>query len=545
MHTKKRYILVTAAFPYSNGPIHLGHMVGYIQSDIWVRFQRLSGNSCLYICGEDAHGTAVMIAAQKLGISPEVFVTKMHKEHARDFSDFLINFDNFYTTHSSENRILSEFIYQKLKENGDIFTETVLQAYDPMRNIFLPDRFIRGLCPRCRAPNQYGDVCELCGATYNPTELINPISAFSGTKPIQKYSKHCFFALNRYRNFLKHWISEGHLQPQVVNKLNEWFANDLKAWNISRDSPYFGFKIPDLNNKYFYVWMDAPVGYMASLKNLIERRAEIDFDFYWKEESATELYHFIGKDIIYFHTLFWPAILSSANFRLPTKICVHGYLTIKGQKMSKSRETFITARQYLKSLNLEYLRYYFAAKLGSHIEDIDFNPEDFFRRINADLVGKYINLASRCASFFTKNKEIKLSETLPELLLYESFIEVEEKILQYYETLNYRKVVRTIMTLTDRANQYIDKEKPWILAREPGQEKRIQAVCTQGLNLFKILTTYLKPILPNTAQKVEIFLNCGELNFENLKNPLLAHPINPFHPLIQRITLESIVQLLQ
>ncbi|PMB54592.1 Methionyl-tRNA synthetase [Coxiella-like endosymbiont] len=538
MNTKKRHILVTAALPYANGPIHLGHMVEYIQADIWVCFQRLIGNSCLYICGEDTHGTAIMLTAQKQDIPPEVLVANMHKKHAKDFSDFLINFDNFYTTHSPENRKLSEFIYQQLKNNGDIFRETISQTYDSVRNIFLPDRFIRGTCPRCSSPDQYGDVCESCGATYTPTELIDPVSALSGTKPIQKSSEHFFFALNRYSNFLKKWIngSGGHLQPQVANKLKEWFTNDLKPWDISRDAPYFGFEIPGSTDKYFYVWLDAPIGYMASLKNLTKKRPEINFDFYWKKESSAELYHFIGKDIVYFHALFWPAMLAGAGFRLPTGIHVHGYLTINGQKMSKSRMTFITAREYLKKLNPEYLRYYFAAKLGPQVEDIDLNLEDFSQRVNADLIGKYVNLASRCAGFITKNYEGKLANQLPESSLYESFIEAEKTITEYYETLNYNKAMRTIMTLANRANQYIDGEKPWALAKQVGQENHVQAICTQGLNLFKVLTTYLKPILPNTAKKVEIFLNCEELNFMNFKKPLLNRSINPFTPLMQRIT---------
>ena len=545
MDTKKQYILVTAALPYANGPIHLGHMVEYVQSDIWVRFQRLLGNSCLYICGEDAHGTAIMITAKKLGISPETLVSNMHKEHAKDFADFLIDFDNFYTTHSPENRKLSEFIYQKLKNNGDIFTETISQAYDPIQNIFLPDRLIRGTCPRCKALDQYGDVCESCGATYNSTELINPISTLSGVKPLQKSSEHYFFSLNRYSNFLKTWINEGHLQPQVTNKLKEWFSDDLKAWDISRNAPYFGFKIPNSANKYFYVWLDAPVGYMASLKNLTKQRADIDFDFYWQRESSAELYHFIGKDIVYFHALFWPAMLAGAGFRLPTGIYVHGYLTINGQKMSKSRGTFITARQYLERLNPEYLRYYFAAKLGPQVEDINFNLEDFTQRVNANLVGKYVNLASRCASFINKNQKGKLADELSEPSLYKYFIEAERNIIECYETLNYNKAVRTIMALTDQANQYIDGEKPWMLVKKSGQEKRVQTVCTQGLNLFKVLTTYLKPILPNTAKKVEVFLKCDELNFANFKEPLLNHFIKPFKPLMQRITSEATAHLVQ
>ncbi|MFW0079294.1 MAG: methionine--tRNA ligase [Coxiella endosymbiont of Haemaphysalis qinghaiensis] len=545
MNIKKRHILVTSAFPYANGPIHLGHMAENIQADIWVRFQRLLGNSCLYISGEDAHGTAIMITAQKLGIPPEAVVANMHKEHAKDFSDFLINFDNFYTTHSLENCKLSEFIYQKLKNNGDIFTEIISQAYDPVQNIFLSDRFIHGTCPRCGSPDQYGDVCESCSATYSPTELIDLISDLSGAKPIQKRSEHLFFSLNRYRDLLEKWVNGGHLQPQVVNKLKEWFPNNLKAWDISRDAPYFGFEIPGTVNKYFYVWLDAPIGYMASLKNLTKQRPEINFDFYWQKESSAELYHFIGKDIVYFHALFWPAMLAGAGFRLPTGIHVHGFLTINGRKMSKSRGTFITARQYLERLNPEYLRYYFAAKLGSQLEDIDFNFEDFTQRVNADLIGKYINLASRCAGFITKNHDGRLSYELPEPLLYESFIKAEKTIIECYETLNYNKAVRTIMTLADYANQYIDGKKPWALITKAGQKKHIQSVCTQGLNLFRVLTTYLKPILPDVSEKVETFLNCDKLNFENLKEPLLDHFINPFKPLMQRITGEATTQLIQ
>lgn len=543
MNTEKRHILVTAALPYANGPIHLGHMVEYIQADIWVRFQRLIGNSCIYICGEDAHGTAIMVTAQKLGLSPEVLVANMYKEHAKDFSDFLIDFDNFYTTHSQENRELLGFIYDQLKKNGDIFKKTISQAYDLIHNMFLPDRFIRGTCPRCSSPNQYGDVCESCGATYRPIELINPVSTLSGTTPIQRHSEHFFFSLNGYKDLLKNWINSGHLQTQVVNKLKEWFSNDLKSWDISRDAPYFGFEIPDSSNKYFYVWVDAPIGYIASFKNLTKRRSEINFDFYWREESTAELYHFIGKDIVYFHALFWPAILASAGFRLPTGIHVHGYLTINGKKMSKSRGTFITARQYLEQLNPEYLRYYFAAKLGSQVEDIDFNIEDFRQRINADLIGKYVNLASRCASFITKTNKGKLASKLPEPSLYESFIKAEKPIKESYENLKFNNAIRTIMKLTDRANQYIDLKKPWILSKQVGQEEYVQAICTQGLNLFKVLTTYLKPILPSTTKKVEKFLN-RELNFTNLKEPLLNHHINPFKPLMQRITADTTSKLL-
>ena len=537
-------ILVTAAFPYANGPIHLGHMVEHIQADIWVRFQRLRGNHCLFICGEDAHGTAIMITAKQQNLQPEILIAKMHQEHAQDIKEFLVEYGNFYTTHSPENQELVALIYARLKANGDIFEKIISQAYDPVKKIFLPDRFIYGTCPRCGSKEQYGDVCEVCGATYSPMELINPVSVLSNTTPIKKDSKHFFFSLDHYTQLLKQWISTGHLQPQVANKLKEWFSDGLKPWDISRDAPYFGFEIFNAPNKYFYVWLDAPIGYMASLKNLCKQNASINFDDYWKKESKSELYHFVGKDIVYFHALFWPAILSSAGFRLPTAIYVHGHLTVNNQKMSKSRGTFITARHYLNYLNPEYLRYYYATKLSAKVEDIDLNFDDFTQRINADLIGKYINLASRCASFITKKFGGKLASELPEPKLYESFLQAETIIIDYYETLNYSKVVRIIMTFVDRANQYIDSKKPWVLTKEISQEERVQAVCTQGLNLFKTLTTYLKPILPVTARKVEQFLNCGELKFANLKVPLLNHTINSFEPLMQRLLAKSITQLL-
>lgn len=539
----KRHILVTAALPYANGVLHLGHMLEYIQADIWVRFQRLHDNDCLYLCGNDAHGTPIMIKAKEQGVTPEELIQQIHKVHKEDFADFLVDFDTFYTTHSPENRELSELIYRRLKAKGDIFTKKISQAFDATENMFLPDRFITGTCPHCNKEGQYGDVCECCGATYSPTELKNPISKLSGTKPIEKESEHFFFALDNYTDLLKTWITNGHLQPHVANKLKEWFDEGLKAWDISRDSPYFGFEIPDAPGKYFYVWLDAPIGYMASLKHLIKSRPEINFDHYWKEQHTTELYHFIGKDIVYFHALFWPAMLKGAGFRMPTGIFVHGYLTINGQKMSKSRGTFITARQYLQTLNPEYLRYYFAAKLGPQVEDIDLNLEDFTKRVNADLVGKYVNLASRCAGFITKKFAGQLANELPDTKLFNNFVHAGGPISHAFETLHYNKAVREIMALADRANQYIDQKKPWVLAKQPGKENEVQAVCTQGLNLFKILTTYLKPILPKTAKAVESFLNVTELNWGNIDKPLLGHTINPFKPLIQRIPDEAIAQL--
>lgn len=540
---KQRDILVTAALPYANGVVHLGHMLEYIQADIWVRFQRLRGNHCIFICGDDAHGTAIMISAQKQNISPETLIADMHKVHRQDFQDFLISVDNFYTTHSPENRELAALIYQRLQANNDIFKRTILQLFDPIENIFLPDRFIRGQCPRCDAKDQYGDNCEACGATYSPTELINPVSALSGATPIQKKSEHFFFALEKYTDFLQQWITADHLQSPMVNKLQEWFSKGLQAWDISRDAPYFGFEIPDAPNKFFYVWLDAPIGYMASLKNLAATNKSIDFDHYWQKNSPAELHHFIGKDIIYFHALFWPAMLKGAGLRLPTNIHVHGYLTINGKKMSKSRGTFITARHYLQLLKPEYLRYYFAAKLSSQIEDIDLNLEDFVHRINADLIGKYVNIASRCSSFITKQFQGQLALQLADKKLFQQFIDARDIIAEHYTNLNYNKAVHDIMQLADVANQYIDHHKPWALAKEKGREAEVQMICTQGLNLFKVLTAYLKPILPITAQHVEEFLNIKALTWQNLNEPLVAHTIQIFKPLMQRIPKETIEPL--
>ncbi|OGO95452.1 MAG: methionine--tRNA ligase [Coxiella sp. RIFCSPHIGHO2_12_FULL_44_14] len=543
--TIQRRLLVTAALPYANGPIHLGHLVEHIQADIWVRFQRLQGHSCLFLCGDDAHGTPIMASAQKQGITPEELIERMHIEHIRDLADFYIDFDHFYTTHSPENRRLSEYVYHHLNRKGDIFTQEISQAFDPIQHVFLPDRFIRGKCPRCGAQDQYGDVCEVCGATYNVTELIHPISVLSGATPIEKTSLHYFFALGHYTESLKTWIHSGRLQPQVTHKLEEWFQEGLKPWDISRDAPYFGFEIPDAPQKYFYVWLDASIGYMSIFEHFITQRPELNFDEYWGKDSSTELYHFIGKDIIYFHALFWPAMLQGAKFRTPTGIHVHGYLTINGKKMSKSRGIFITARDYLQQLNPEYLRYYFAAKLNAHIEDIDLNLEDFAQRINADLVGKYVNLASRCAPFITREFQGQLGETLAEPGLFDEFVHAGESIAKDYATLEYNKALRHIMALADRANQYIDQQAPWVLAKQAGQEKQVQAIATVGLNLFKILTTYLKPVLPHTAQKVEQFLNVTPLSWLNRAEPLLQHTIQPFQPLLQRITKEAIETLTQ
>jgi len=537
---KQRKILMTIALPYANGEIHLGHLVEAIQADIWARFQKMQGHDCLFVCGNDAHGTAIMLSAEKAGITPETLIKQVHADHSQDFQNFLIDFDNFYTTHSTENEALSQAIYKQLKANGDITTQEITQAYDPEKSIFLADRFIRGDCPRCGTEDQYGDNCESCGATYSPTELTNARSALSGASPIEKESLHYFFKLGNYTKLLKQWLDEDRLQAHVVNKLKEWFTDGLRDWDISRDAPYFGFEIPDAPGKYFYVWLDAPVGYMASLKNLCERRPDINFDDYWKSGSETELYHFIGKDIVYFHALFWPAMLHGAKYRMPTAIFAHGFLTVNGKKMSKSRGTFITAKAYTAHLNPEYLRYYYAAKLTNQVEDIDLNFADFSARVNADLVGKYVNLASRCAGFITKKFNGKLASELHDPSLFEDFAKAGEAIATDYDALNYNPVVREIMALADRANQYIDHHKPWSLAKEDGKENDVHLICTQGLNLFRQLSIYLKPILPATVARVESFLNVTPLMWDDRNAPLLDHNIEKFKPLMQRVAPEDI-----
>lgn len=539
---KKRKIMATSALIYANGPLHLGHLVEYIQADIWVRFQRLIGNDCIYICGSDAHGTPIMISAQKAGITPEELINQVFQEHKNDFADFLISFDNFYTTHSEENRKLSENIYEKLRQRGDISTKTIAQAYDPVTKMFLPDRFVKGDCPNCGAQNQYGDSCEVCGAIYSPTELQNPISILSNTAPIQKESVHYFFDLPNYTENLKSWMSKKHLQEEIINKLNEWFDAGLQAWDISRDAPYFGFEIPDAPGKYFYVWLDAPIGYFASLVNLAERNKNINVDEYINKDSLIEMYHFIGKDIVYFHALFWPAMLMSANLRTPTAVWAHGFLTINGQKMSKSRGTYITAKDYLAKFSPEYLRYYYASKLNNRIEDIDLNFTDFMHKINADLVGKVINIASRCSSFIHKYFDNQLSETLINADIFNEFVAAGEAIAEYYENREFQKAVKDIMTLADAANQYINDQKPWALVKDPSNLKQVQDICTLGLNLFYVLMIYLKPILPQTAKAVEKFLNIPETTWQSRKEPLVNKTINTFEPLLHRIALEKIAE---
>lgn len=533
--SEKRKILATNALPYANGPLHLGHLVGTIQGDIWVRLQKMLGHDCMYICGSDAHGTPIMIQAEKMGITPDAMVTQIHQMQVDDFADFLVDFDNYHTTHSAENKELVETIYKRHVEKGNIARHVIKQLYDPVKNMFLPDRYIKGECPNCHAKDQYGDNCEVCGATYTPTELINPYSSLSGSKPIEKESEHFFFKLQNFEEYLKAWTRHGHLQEQVTNKLDEWFKAGLKEWDISRDSPYFGFAIPGEKDKYFYVWLDAPVGYMASFKNLCERKKDINFAEYWEQDKSTELYHFIGKDIIYFHALFWPAILHGADYRTPSKIYVNGFLTVDGQKMSKSRGTFIKARTYLNSLQPEYLRYYFAAKLSDRIEDLDINFDDFTQRINSDLVGKFINIASRCASFINKNFAGKLSSQCAEPALYKEFADAGENIAASYSNIEYSHTIRQIMALADRANQYIDEKKPWSLMKDAERHQEVQDVCSMGLNLFRVLMIYLKPVLPQTAKQVEVFLNISPLQWSDKNSPLLDHSIREFQPLLTRI----------
>jgi methionyl-tRNA synthetase len=545
MSQKNRTILVTSALPYANGPIHIGHMVEYIQTDIWARFQRLRGQQCTYVCADDAHGTPVMLRARQQGITPEALIASSSQEHQADFADFNVRFDNYHSTHSEENRSLSALVFERNQQGGHITSRTITQAYDAQENMFLPDRFIKGECPRCGAADQYGDNCEACGATYSPTELKNAVSAISGTQPVEKDSEHLFFKLTDFEDMLKTWIKAGHLQTEVANKVEEWFEAGLKEWGISRDAPYFGFEIPGHPDKFFYVWMDAPIGYMASFRNLCERTPELDFDRYWNSDSDTELYHFIGKDIINFHALFWPAMLSGANLRTPTAIFAHGFLTVDGQKMSKSRGTFIKARTYLEHLNPEYLRYYFAAKLGSGVDDLDLNLDDFILRVNSDLVGKVVNIASRCAGFINKRFDGRLSAQCTESGLYQSFVDAGDAIADAYEQREFGLAIRKIMALADKANQYIDANKPWVLAKQEGEEQTVQDVCSVGLNLFRVLITYLQPVLPAMATEVESFLNIPALRWDAIATPLTGHTINTFKPLMTRVEQEKVDAMLE
>ncbi len=545
MRSQHRKILVSSALPYANGPIHIGHMLEHIQTDIWVRYQRSCGNTCIFVCADDAHGTPIMILARKEGVQPEQLIASMQAEHEKDFADFQISFDSYHSTHSEENRELSELIYTRLRDAGHITTRVIEQAYDEQEKMFLPDRFIKGECPRCDTADQYGDSCESCGATYNPSELKNPVSVISGTTPIQKESEHYFFKLSEFETMLGTWMKDSNLHSAVVNKLNEWFEAGLRDWDISRDAPYFGFEIPDAPGKYFYVWLDAPVGYLAAFKKLCDARDDLEFDEFLEPGTKTELHHFIGKDIIYFHALFWPAMLAGANFRTPTGVHAHGFLIVNGQKMSKSRGTFIMARTYLDHLDPEYLRYYFAAKLGSGIDDIDMNLDDFVQRVNSDLVGKVVNIASRCAGFINKKFDGVLAAELSEPSLFADFQAAGNSISKSYENREFSRAMREIMNLADRANQYIDEHKPWVLAKQSGKEKQVQAVCTMGLNLFRCLAIYLQPVLPNLAIQATDFLGCKPFAWADLETPLLDTRINTFKPLMTRIEPEKVNAMIE
>lgn len=533
--TDLKKILVTSALPYANGSIHLGHLVEYIQSDIWVRFQKMLGHSVHYVCADDTHGTPIMLRAEKEGISPEALIANVHQEHSADFAEFLVEFDNYYSTNAPENKELSQSIYRKLKAAGKIATKTIEQFYDPVKNMFLPDRFIKGECPKCHAKDQYGDSCEVCGATYNPTELINAYSAVSGAAPVRKETEHYFFKLSECEDFLKEWTRSGTLQGEAANKMGEWFESGLNDWDISRDAPYFGFEIPDAPGKYFYVWLDAPIGYMASFKNLCSKQG-LDFDEYWQADAKTELYHFIGKDILYFHALFWPATLEFSGHRKPTKIFAHGFLTVNGEKMSKSRGTFITARSYLDHIkNPEYLRYYYAAKLNSTMEDIDLSLDDFVARVNSDLVGKYINIASRTAGFISKRFDAKLLPTVDNIVVAE-IKQAADSIANAYEAREYGKALREIMRLADLANGYVAEKAPWLLAKQEGEDAALQQACSDALEMFRLLTLYLKPVLPKMAQEIEHFLNIAPLTWHSVNLSLTAgHGINAYEHLITRI----------
>lgn len=543
MAEQVRKILVTNALPYANGPIHLGHMLGYIQADIWVRYQRLIGNECHFVCADDAHGTPIMLKAAELGISPEQLIADMSKAHQADFSDFGVSFDNYHSTHSDENRTLANLIYTRLRDNGYITTRVIEQLYDPERGMFLPDRFVKGSCPECKAEDQYGDNCDSCGATYSPIDLIEPRSAISGAVPEVRESEHYFFDLPAFGDMLKAWTRSGSLQPEMANKLNEWFELGLQQWDISRDAPYFGFEIPDAPGKYFYVWLDAPIGYMSSFQNYAER-VGLSFDEFWQKDSQAEVYHFIGKDIIYFHSLFWPAMLKGAQFRQPTSVWAHGFITVNGTKMSKSKGTFIMARTYLEHLNPEYLRYYFAAKLSNRIDDLDLNLEDFTQRVNSDLVGKVVNIASRCAGFITKKFDGKLSSAITEPDLLAEFQQAQTTISQAYEAREFSKAMREIMRLADRANEYIAIKEPWQLAKQEGQEQAVQDVCSMGIHLFRILMIYLKPVTPELTAHAETFLN-DTFSWASINQVLTDHSINKFKPLLQRVPTESIDAMIE
>ena len=539
---EKRNILVTSALPNANGSIHLGHLLEHIQTDIWVRFQRMRGHECIYVCADDTHGTAIMLKAEERNVSPEALIREIKAEHEQDFRNFLVDHDDYYSTHSDENKAFSSLIYERLKAAGQINIKTVNQLYDPERKMFLADRFIVGSCPKCKADGQYGDNCEVCGATYDAMDLINPRSKISGAEPVTKESTHFFFALSNFTDFLRDWTRSGTLQEQVANKLSEWLTAGLQDWDISRDAPYFGFEIPGEPGKYFYVWLDAPIGYMAAFKHYCDSHPNVDFDAFWRADSDYEIHHFIGKDIVNFHALFWPALLKVSGFRTPTRIHTHGFITVNGQKMSKSRGTFINAQAYADNLAPEYIRYYFATKLGNNVDDMDINLDDFVLKVNSDLVGKLVNIASRCAGFINKQFDGQLASTATSPLVHE-FLAERDQIAEFYEAGDYGKAMREIMTMADKANQFIAEKQPWAMIKVADQKHEVRSVCSDGINLFRILATYLKPVLPLLAERTESFLNIEPLNWESLNSPLLDHRINEFQPMLNRIDPKAVAAM--
>ncbi|HIF9333834.1 TPA: methionine--tRNA ligase [Photobacterium damselae] len=544
MAANPRKILVTCALPYANGSIHLGHMLEHVQADIWVRYQRLRGNEVHFICADDAHGTPIMLKAQQMGMEPEQMIAEVSKEHQADFAGFDIDFSNYHSTHSPENRELASFVYNQLKQQGYITSRTISQLFDPEKEMFLPDRFVKGTCPKCGAEDQYGDNCDNCGETYSPTDLINPKSAVSGATPVMKDSEHFFFDLPQFESMLKEWTKSGALQDETANKMQEWFESGLQQWDISRDAPYFGFEIPGETGKYFYVWLDAPIGYMGSFKNLCDKRDDLDFDEFWNKDSSTELYHFIGKDIVYFHSLFWPAMLDGAGFRKPNNVFVHGYVTVNGAKMSKSKGTFIKAGTYLQHLDPECLRYYYAAKLNSRIDDLDLNLEDFTQRVNSDVVNKIVNLASRNAGFIAKRFDGKLAERCAEPELYAEFVAAADRIGALYESREYGRAIREITALADKANQYVDEKAPWVVAKEEGKDLELQEICSMGINLFRVLMAYLKPVMPKLAERTEAFLN-ETLTWEGIAQPLTTHEVTKFKALFNRIDPKNVEAMIE
>jgi methionyl-tRNA synthetase len=547
MTTETRDIFVSSALPYANGSIHMGHLVEYVQSDIWARFQKQRGHKVTYVCAADAHGTPIMIKARQEGITPEELIERVSAEQHEDLKAFGVAFDNFHTTHSEENRQITCQMYEALRQAGYIYTKTIEQAYDETEKMFLPDRFVKGTCPNpnCNSDDQYGDACEVCGKTYSPADLIDPVSVLSGTKPVWKESEHYFFRLSEYGDKLRQWIKSADLHQNITSKLEEWFDAGLQDWDISRDAPYFGFRIPGTEDKYFYVWLDAPIGYLASFLQLCNRREDLDFDEYWKAGSDKEAYHFIGKDIVYFHTLFWPAVLDGSGFRQPTSVFAHGFLTINGRKMSKSRGTFIKARTYLDNLNPNYLRYYYAAKLGPSMDDIDMNLDDFVARVNSDLVGKLVNIASRCAGFITKSFDGRLASSLADAELFAEFTSASEQIAAHYDAREYSKAMRNVMALADKANQYIEQQKPWAMVKDRDRVPEVQAVCTQGLNLFRTLMIYLTPVIPAMAKQAQDLFNEGPWDWQAASAPLLDYTISKYEPLLTRIENRQVERMVE